>query len=298
MTSISIVVATYNRPELLNRLLTSIEKQNISVEVIVVDDASTIDYQLATQLPITYLKQKNNQGPGVCRNVGINEAQGDWIIIIDDDDYLKEDAVKMVLRHIEENQHLINYPVFKLPHSNGTMQNNYILLGIADYVNGAILGDFIPIINRKLFVEKKYSYPVTRIGGEHLLWWQIANDYGIPTWSSPRVGVVGTEAEIRLTSPSTQIKRAKEHMLLAQETLDKFGDVLKKDFPSQYLSRLMALMTYALLSGNKIAVHNTLIDLKPYKKQYILFYILSLLPTKLVLTLFTKYRQATLRRAD
>lgn len=298
MKSLSIVVATYNRPELLNRLLTSIEKQNISVEVIVVDDASTIDYQLVTQLPIKYLKQKNNQGPGVCRNVGLRAATADWVIIMDDDDEFTDGILKKITDMINNNDFLYDYPAFQLPRSNAFVSEYYILALIYDYMKGGILGDFVPIINRKLFLQKEYQYPSTRIGGEHLLWWQIANDYGVPIWSEPIACILGTEAEVRLTSPSTQIKRAKEHMLLAQETLDKFGDILKKDFPSQYLSRLMALMTYALLSGHKKIAQQTLLILKPYKKQYFLFYVLSLLPTKLVILLFTKYRQLTLRRAD
>lgn len=298
MKSLSIVVATYNRPELLNRLLKSIEKQNVSVEIIVVDDASTIDYQLTTKLPIKYLKQKTNQGPGVCRNVGINQATGDWVLIMDDDDYFNDNAIEQISDHISKHDFLEKYPLFQLPRSNGEIFGDYMLINMADYINSNITGDFLPIINRKVFLEKLYQYPASRVGGEHLLWWQIAIDYGIPSWSKPMVCMLGTEAEIRLTSPSTQIKRASEHMALAQETLLKFGDILKKDFPSQYLSRLMALITYALLSSNKKIVDNTLIDLKPYKKQYLLFKVLSLLPHFLILQLFTKYRQISLQRAD
>lgn len=298
MKSISIVVATYNRPELLNRLLKSIKEQNISVEVIVVDDASTIDYLLATQLPITYLKQKNNQGPGVCRNIGISKAQGDWVVIMDDDDYFEKYTLEKICQHITKHKFLEKYPLFQLPRSNGEITSDYKLINMVDYINKQISGDFLPIINRKLFLEKLYQYPTNRVGGEHLLWWQIAIDYSIPTWSKPMICVLGIEAEVRLTSPSTQIKRASEHMLLAQETLQKFGDILKKDFPSQYLSRLMALMTYALLSGHKNIAQQTLVMLKPYKKQYFLFKVLLLLPRFLILKLFTKYRQASLQRVD
>lgn len=298
MISISIVVATYNRPELLTRLLLSIEAQNIPLEVIVVDDASTIEYQLTTNLSIQYIKQNVNQGPGVCRNIGLRQAKGDWILIMDDDDYFQENALEQIYQHIIKNTFLEKYPLFQLPRSNGEITSDYKLINMADYINHQISGDFLPIINRQLFLEKLYQYPASRVGGEHLLWWQIANDYGIPTWSIPMVCVLGIEAEVRLTSPSTQIKRASEHMLLAQETLQKFGITLQQQFPSQYLSRLMALMTYALLSGDKNIAQQTLAMLKPYKKQYLLFKVLSLLPRFLILQLFTKYRQVSLQRAD
>lgn len=298
MTSISIVVATYNRPELLNRLLTSIATQNIYAEVIVVDDASSKNYQLESSSQVIYLKQELNQGPGVCRNVGLRQAKGDWVLIMDDDDYFQEHALEKICQHIAQHQFLEKYPLFQLPRSNGEITSDYKLINMADYINQQISGDFLPIINRQLFLEKLYQYPVSRVGGEHLLWWQIANDYGIPTWSMPMVCVLGIEAEVRLTSPSTQIRRASEHMLLAQETLQKFGVILQQQFPQQYLSRVMALVTYALLSGHKKIAQHTLLMLKPYKKQYLLFKVLSLLPRFLILQLFAKYRQVSLKRAD
>lgn len=298
MLTLAVVVASYNRYDLLLRLLDSIAKQNIFVEVIVVDDASTQEY---INLPenVTYLKQSINKGPGVCRNVGLLAASAaDWIIIMDDDDYFADGILSQINAIIEKNNFLYDYPAFQLPRSNAFVSHDYLLASISDYMNGSILGDFLPIINRNFFLQKGYQYPTTRIGGEHLLWWEIANDYGVPIWSKPVSCILGTEADVRLTSPSTQIKRAAEHMQLAQQTLDKFGVTLKKEFPEQYQSRLMALITYALLSGNKVVAKKTLLQLKPHKKLYFIFSILMLVPQFLLVKIFTYYRQFTLKRSD
>jgi GT2 family glycosyltransferase len=64
--SISVVVPTRDRPELLQRCLTALEKQTVPVEVVVVED-------------------REGRGPAWARNQGIRQAQGQVICFTDDD---------------------------------------------------------------------------------------------------------------------------------------------------------------------------------------------------------------------
>ncbi|MGH7889915.1 MAG: glycosyltransferase [Thermodesulfobacteriota bacterium] len=89
---ISLVILTFNRREALRRCLDSISAMNkgeLSVEVIVVDDGSEIDNlpvisQFKETLGIRYFK-KNNQGVASTRNFGIRKARGKFIGFIADD---------------------------------------------------------------------------------------------------------------------------------------------------------------------------------------------------------------------
>ncbi len=92
---ISVVIPTYKRPQLLDRLLTSISKQTRRPdEVIVVDDCSMMDEDYLKIISshkeslnsIVYIKQKENRGAPAARNTGISMAAGDWIALVDDDD--------------------------------------------------------------------------------------------------------------------------------------------------------------------------------------------------------------------
>ncbi len=91
----SVVIPTYNRQPILEKCLQALEKQDYSdiiqgYEIVLVDDGSTdgtIDWlkeQPANFPHVRYFVQ-DHQGPAVARNLGVEEAKGDFIIFIDSD---------------------------------------------------------------------------------------------------------------------------------------------------------------------------------------------------------------------
>lgn len=85
----SVVVPTYNRVRLLSGALKSVWRQQFKdYEIIVIDDGSTDDTQAHLQKfgnKIRYIRQAN-RGPGAARNVGAQEATGDYVAFLDSDD--------------------------------------------------------------------------------------------------------------------------------------------------------------------------------------------------------------------
>jgi GT2 family glycosyltransferase len=85
----SVVIPTYNRREMLRDALASIWSQTFSdYEVIVVDDGSTDGTQeslISQNAPFRFLTQ-SQRGPGAARNLGIREAQGEYLAFLDSDD--------------------------------------------------------------------------------------------------------------------------------------------------------------------------------------------------------------------
>lgn len=92
----SVVIPTYNRLPILQKCLNALENQELlanlisDYEVIVVDDGSTdktLDWiaQHTQDLPHVRTLSQNHAGPAAARNLGVNEAKGDWIIFIDSD---------------------------------------------------------------------------------------------------------------------------------------------------------------------------------------------------------------------
>ena len=86
----SIIVPVYNRPDEVDELLSSLERQTLrDFEVIVVEDGSqtpceTVCRQHARHLDLHYYA-KRNSGPGQSRNYGVQRAKGDYAIILDSD---------------------------------------------------------------------------------------------------------------------------------------------------------------------------------------------------------------------
>ena len=89
MSFFSIIIPTSNRRELLRQTLASVWTQAFSdYEVIVVDDGSTdgtLDYLQSLGNRVQVLQQAN-QGPGAARNLGLRQANGDYIAFLDSDD--------------------------------------------------------------------------------------------------------------------------------------------------------------------------------------------------------------------
>ena len=100
----TILTPTYNRGYILRNAFDSLRKQTcFDFEWIIVDDGSTDDTEklvlswVKQELPfsIRYFKQENG-GKHRAVNKGVQEATHEYILILDSDDYLTENAVEKV----------------------------------------------------------------------------------------------------------------------------------------------------------------------------------------------------------
>ncbi len=98
----SIVIPTHNRADDLLRCLTSLENQTYKkFEVLVCDDGSTdhtkdIVKDFKERLALKYFYNENTGGPAGPRNVGIENAQADWICFLDSDDWYTENRLEFI----------------------------------------------------------------------------------------------------------------------------------------------------------------------------------------------------------
>ncbi|HSE22108.1 MAG TPA: glycosyltransferase [Pyrinomonadaceae bacterium] len=88
MPSVSVVITTYNRAQLLSRAIESARQAGSDLEVIVVDDCSTDETSdvCAAFNGVRYIRLTSNQGLANARNVGIAESSSEFIAFLDDDD--------------------------------------------------------------------------------------------------------------------------------------------------------------------------------------------------------------------
>lgn len=91
MTDATVVIPTRNRAEFLKGAVGSaLAQTDVSIEVVVVDDASD-DASAAVELEgldarIQVVRRHARGGPGAARNDGIARASGEWVAFLDDDD--------------------------------------------------------------------------------------------------------------------------------------------------------------------------------------------------------------------
>ena len=107
MPTVSIIIPTYNRSDLLKLALTScLEQTYQDFEVIVVDDGSTDDTRNVVESfgseKIRYVYQ-TNAGRSKARNKAIDQARGKYITFLDSDDLYLPHKLEVEVKALEEN---------------------------------------------------------------------------------------------------------------------------------------------------------------------------------------------------
>jgi glycosyl transferase family 2 len=296
--SFTVAIPTFNRSGLVGRAIDSVRQQDYPVsEIIVVDDASTDNTAdvIRGQYPdVRYLRQVVNSGPCAPRNRALREATNDWVVVLDDDDTLLPNALSFIAGQIDRERDLEKYPVLQFARSDGIIPSAFMIARMDTYVNGVLKFDFLPVIQRKLFLGSGFSYPEIRSAGEHLLWWRVAAKYGIPTWAQI-VAQTRSDAPIRLTSAHNQVCHARAYAELQELTLAEFGSVLAEDFPSYYLTKRIGAATYRLLAGDRSAARGHLREAWQRKASGSVcgLWALSFLPIRLVRGSFIFFRKVS-----
>lgn len=102
---LSLIIPAYECYEYADRLLKKINEQiqeyQEKVEVILVDDGSSIPYQFYYRWLKTVRLNENSNGASVPRNVGLDIAKGEYITFIDIDDTISDDYIETILNKIQ-----------------------------------------------------------------------------------------------------------------------------------------------------------------------------------------------------
>lgn len=90
---VSVIIPNYNYGHLIHEAIESALNQTVKPhEIIVVDDCSikyNMEFENAVNtLPVKVIRHKINKGGGASRNTGIKYSSGDYILLLDADDYL------------------------------------------------------------------------------------------------------------------------------------------------------------------------------------------------------------------
>lgn len=110
MKNITIIIPHFNSVELLKKLLTTIPKKE-DIEVIVIDDKSTEGIEEFDILSkekgfghIIFLhNDTDKKGAGVARNIGLDHANGEWILFADADDYFTDNFYASVCKYVDSD---------------------------------------------------------------------------------------------------------------------------------------------------------------------------------------------------
>lgn len=160
---VTVYIPTYNRVDLLKRAVESVRQQSYeNLEIIIVDDCSTDtthDYLRKVSIEderIRYFLKEKNSGACVSRNIAIENAKGEFITGLDDDDYFSKDRIKNFLKKsdlLNEYEFLFDSFYIKKNNQLQKIKFNFLkprVVNFNDLLMGNYVGNQIFILTRKL----------------------------------------------------------------------------------------------------------------------------------------------------
>lgn len=145
---VSVVIPTYNRAESLTKALASIIAQDYSnIEIVVVDDGSDVfpdSYKIVkeisqhTKMPIKHFYE-NKQGYGLakCRNKGVVESWGEYVVFVDDRLTLDPTAISAFVKKMEGGSNKVMYWGIK-DDSPKSFVENFSAVRRQDFINAGM----------------------------------------------------------------------------------------------------------------------------------------------------------------
>ncbi|MEN8129860.1 MAG: glycosyltransferase [Pseudomonadota bacterium] len=145
---VCVIIPAYNRVEYIDQTISSVLEQTYShVDLIVVDDGSTDGTLERIQTygdRLTLLTHENcaNKGQSASLNLGLKAARGEYIAVLDSDDYWHPDKLDVQVGYLERNPGIgllytngyavdsdgnIIYPMYPDDHRENNDPNNVLL---------------------------------------------------------------------------------------------------------------------------------------------------------------------------
>jgi glycosyltransferase involved in cell wall biosynthesis len=105
---VSIIIPYFNRPKKIIRCLESVLSQSFQdFEILIIDDYSKLALDLNIEdTRIKVYRNNKNLGPGLSRNVGLNNAQGEYVAFLDSDDYWHQNFLEITVKYLKKDNSL------------------------------------------------------------------------------------------------------------------------------------------------------------------------------------------------
>ena len=182
--TVSVIIATYRRNETLKRAIESVLNQTYNdIELIVVDDNADAEWNTEVSDTVNiypgvkYIQNKENKGSAMTRNIGISEAEGEFITFLDDDDiYLPEKIEHQLNDMIKHNADFSVTDLF-LYNERDRLIDKRIRSYITDYNPEQLLKSHLmhhitgtdTLMFKKSYLEKIGGFPPINVGDEFYL---------------------------------------------------------------------------------------------------------------------------------
>lgn len=225
---ISIIIPNYNGATFIKETIESVLNQSYNDwEVLIVDDGSTDNsYGIAQPFiseRIKWFERPTDlpKGGNSCRNYGINNAQGEYVIFLDSDDLLAQYCLEQRVSYLTRNPNL-DFAVFHLYNFRGSIEH------------------------KQIFTKLDVENPLEHFLGYHCIWQTMAPIWKLDFLKSMDGFNINYQRlqDPEMVTRALSIKGVKFH-LVNESKPDAYYRILSNNNPNKGQKLFVALMQYA-----------------------------------------------------
>jgi Glycosyltransferases involved in cell wall biogenesis len=258
----SVLIPTYQRESVVGRAIDSALRQtDPDLEVIVVDDGSTDGTPQVVaarrDARVRFIQFSENRGVGAARNSAIMSSRGRYLIFLDSDDELVDDALATMREAWrQETDPMIGQQVFRIANADtgtvlGRLDGDGVLLDYLDLLcqrNGAE-GDFNGPFRREAFDDPPFESEIR--GFEGLAWLRMRQRW--TTRGHQRVVYLAhrNRSDQRLSGADSRIRESASLAEGYRRLLVEHGDAMREHCRGRLEGILRRAVVYAVVAGDR-----------------------------------------------
>lgn len=267
--TISVIIPTYNRANLLPRVIKSVLSQTFkNIELIIVNDASTdtTDEVIKSfdDKRIVYIKHKENKGPFGAMNTGFDAVRGKYVISLMDDDEFLPGAFKTIIDKFDELSpkgikvlwfDCIDAETGKYSGS-GIRKEGYILY--EDILCNKVAGDYFPAIDRLVIGNHRFDQTL----------WNMPSLFSLKLYRNNKVFYIPkalakayrNHKQDRISRPESSFAHIPSILLQEKIFLKEYGSEVKNLCSDFYGKKRASLGMYQILNNEKIEGRRNILE--------------------------------------
>lgn len=208
---VSAIITTKNRADLLPRALDSVLDQTYeNLEIIVIDDGSDdqtpqILAEYEDKHKISVIRNKKSLGACKARNLGIEEAEGEFIAGLDDDDEWVNTRISMLLMHYDDDYACITSNDTMIGSQRSIVWNKKREITLNDLLYSNHVGNQVLVRKGRLLEVGGFDESLVA-AQDYDLWIRLCEKFGpIKVVQRPLQLVHQENSEGRISNPKTQL---------------------------------------------------------------------------------------------
>lgn len=182
---VSVVMPAYNAEKYIAHAIQSVLSQDVSLELLIIDDCSK-DHtaeaaeEYADGKKVKLFRNKENKGVAESRNIGIRNALGEYVAFLDADDWWEEGKLRAQYHRLEETGRVLCCTGRELMNPDGTSRGKVI--GVPREITYSMLlkTNSIPCSSVLMKSEAARDFYMCHdeLHEDYILWLRVLKKYG------------------------------------------------------------------------------------------------------------------------